>query len=67
MSDSDYRSRLDPAVETLGMTLVTIGDNNDAINDDEIVHRAATKLQMLYDMLVAAGVNEGILRAAVRS
>ena len=65
-NDAEYRSRIDPAIETLGCTLVSLGDNDAPLNDDEIVHRAANKLQMLYDMLIAAGVTEGVLRAAVR-
>jgi hypothetical protein len=66
MTDRDYRSRLDPAVEHLGITLVELGDKNDPVDDDVIVTRAAFKLKMLYDMLLAAGVSEGILNAAMR-
>jgi hypothetical protein len=62
----DYRGRLDSAVERLGETLVEIGDSNDPLDDNQIVDRAAVKLKMLYNMLLAAGVTEGILNAAVR-
>lgn len=67
ISDAEYRSRVDPAIETLGCTLVHMGDSSDALTDAEIIERATTRLKMLYDMLIAAGLNERILRAAVRS
>jgi hypothetical protein len=66
-ADADYRSRVDPEIESLGMVLIEIGDKNDPLSDDALVKRAAGKLRMLYEMLIAAGVSEGILKAAVRS
>jgi hypothetical protein len=64
--DSEYRGRVDPAIEELGVALVELGDNDDPLNDDEIVRRAANKLRMLHEML-ATVLTPGILKAAMRS
>jgi len=62
---TEYRSRVDCACEGLAMTLGDIGIT-EAHDDDKLIEIASAKLKMLFDMLLAAGLNENLLKAAVR-
>lgn len=64
---ANYRSRLDAATERLAGTLYEIGFRSQfVLSDDEVVDVASNKLRMLCEMLLAGGMNPGVLAAALK-
>ena len=60
----DYRSKMDCACEGLAIKLGELGAEKPR-DDHELVEVATKKLDTLFEMLKAAGLNEGILRAVM--
>ena len=60
----DYRGKMDCACEALAIKLGELGIETPR-DDHELVEIASKKLGTLFEMLKAAGVTEGILRAVM--
>lgn len=60
----NYRSKMDMACEELAMRLGDLGVTK-PMDDDELVQLAGRKLATLFEMLKAAGISEGILKAVM--
>lgn len=65
MTEETYRDRMDGSMEGLSLTLKSLGWKGEGLPDNEIVDVAGAKLRVLFDMLHAAGLSKGILRAVM--
>jgi hypothetical protein len=63
----DYRNRMEFPMEVLASTLEHMGVTviEGGANDDELVQIATRKLNMLYKMVLATGMNEALLKACM--
>lgn len=61
----EYRTRMDTACENLAMAYHVLGVE-EPMDDHELVEFAARKLIMLHAMVLAAGVQPGVLAAAMK-
>jgi hypothetical protein len=67
LKDTEYALVMDGPMEALANTLAGMGVDDGACTDAQIVEIAARKLQMMFDMLLATGMNENLLKAAIKS
>lgn len=68
LTDSEYRDRLDCPMEDLTVALFGVGDSAPVpLEDWQIVERAATKIKMLKEMVLATGMNEALLKACMEN
>lgn len=59
-----YRDRMECPMEDLAVALWGVGDDGPTgLSDSEIVERAARKIELLKKLLLASGVNAGMLKA----
>lgn len=68
MNDREYRESMDLPMEDLTIALFGFGDgDNVPLEDWQLVERAATKIKMLKEMLLATGMNEALLKACMEN
>lgn len=68
MNDREYRESLDLPMEDLTVALYGFGDGDGVPKEDwEIVERAAIKIKMLKEMILAAGLTEGLLKVCMEN
>lgn len=63
--DDDYRLQMEFPMESLAIKLNSLGFKGERLSDAQIVEIATNKLQILRNMLVAAGVSEEIVKAVM--
>ena len=61
----EYRNNMEAPLENLAMALGGVDTHH--LMDAQIVEVAAKKLTMLREMLLASGMNENLLKAAMKS
>ena len=66
LNDREYRDKMDMPMESLAVAMWGIVNDGPQFLDYEIVEKAAAKIIMLRDMLIAAGVNENLIKAAMK-
>lgn len=66
-TDSEYRMEMDLPMEDLTVALFGVGGDPVPLEDWQIVERAAAKIKMLKEMLLATGLNENLLKACMEN
>jgi hypothetical protein len=66
-SDREYRESLDLPMEDLTIALFGYNGDGEALEDWQIIERAATKINMLKEMILATGMNEALLKACMEN
>ena len=67
-TDSQYRMQMDLPMEDLTVALFGMEDSAPVpLEDWQIVERAAAKIRMLKEMLLATGLNENLLKACMEN
>lgn len=61
MSNDEYRDHMECPMESLAFVLDGMGVT-EAMSDAELVEFATKKLKTLYKMLLASGMQEGLLK-----
>ena len=60
-----YRNNMDLPMEILASTLGELGWGGEGATDSEVVEVATRKLRTLHSMLLASGLNAGLLKAVM--
>ena len=60
-----YRDNMDLPMEILASTLGELGWGGEGAADSEVVEVATRKLRTLHSMLLASGLNAGLLKAVM--
>ena len=66
-SDREYRESMDLPMEDLTIALFGFNGDGEALEDWQIVERAVIKINMLKEMIHAAGLTEGLLKACMEN
>lgn len=66
-TDREYRVQMDLPMEDLTVALFGTGSDPVELEDWQIVERAAAKINMLKEMLLATGLNENLLKACMEN
>ena len=67
MSAQDYRDLMDSPVEELAVAIWGVSSSIPVMDDHEIVSRAAGKVKMLKEMLLATGMSPALLKACLEN
>lgn len=69
ISDAEYRGNMDCAMEDVALMLTNLGvieDDDTSHTDAQLIELTVRKMQMLYEMVKASGMNENILKAVMK-
>lgn len=64
--DQNYRDKMEFPMEELAAAMFGVCDQGEPMEDHEIVSKAAAKINMLKQMILATGMSKGLLDAAMK-
>ena len=65
-TDEEYRDAMECPMEDLCVAMYGVGSDKDShFTDAQYVEKAARKITMLKNMLIASGVSEGLINAVM--